>query len=336
MKKKHPIRNGFLIVVLILAVAFSVNALVAMAADNKEIKDLNKQLALGVKYLEEMDYESAIVAFNEVLEIDNKNVAAYMGSAMAYEQAGQPEMVRQVLDEGIANTGDQILDNMLEDVEAGKKLEDIYSFDISAEKVKLDTNPYDTLQVLGSEYYQWNVMSAAKMFRFDYENYMGKKVDLGEYEGLHIFFDATTEDVELNLGNGDFEYAYQFLSGSELQMFHLGCLTPEAKMPRIEQFGTQLEMGTSYNDILTMMGMDKLNETEENTYCFVDSNLGQLSGIQWQDGAERNLNVYLSGQEKLGMQFVFVNDKLQKVIYSCGLPDNLRSKAMEWAGNIIK
>lgn len=58
---------------------------------NSDGRRLNHQLQLGQKYLEEMDYEQAIVAFNEAIKIDPVNVDAYLGLADAYLRLGEYE-----------------------------------------------------------------------------------------------------------------------------------------------------------------------------------------------------------------------------------------------------
>lgn len=58
---------------------------------NSDGRRLNSQLQLGQKYLEEMDYEQAVVAFNEVIAIDPVNVDAYLGLADAYFRLGEYE-----------------------------------------------------------------------------------------------------------------------------------------------------------------------------------------------------------------------------------------------------
>ena len=66
-------------VVLILALVISV-----IAASGTSGKKLQAQLDLGNKYLDEMDYEQARVAFNTALEIDPKNADAYEGLIKLY------------------------------------------------------------------------------------------------------------------------------------------------------------------------------------------------------------------------------------------------------------
>jgi Tfp pilus assembly protein PilF len=42
-----------------------------------------KQLSLGEKYLSELKYDKAIVAFNKVIEIEPRNMQAYLGHHFA-------------------------------------------------------------------------------------------------------------------------------------------------------------------------------------------------------------------------------------------------------------
>jgi len=48
-----------------------------------------KQLSLGEKYLSELKYDKAIVAFNKVIEIEPRNMQAYLGLAEAYQGLDQ-------------------------------------------------------------------------------------------------------------------------------------------------------------------------------------------------------------------------------------------------------
>lgn len=66
-----------------------------------------EQLELGNRYLEEMDYEQAIVAFNKVIEIDAKQVQAYIGGAEAYAAAANYDEALDLLDTGMENTQDR-------------------------------------------------------------------------------------------------------------------------------------------------------------------------------------------------------------------------------------
>lgn len=100
MKKRHPIRNIILAMIFVVAVALGVNVLVSVAAEGRRAKHMNEELSLGIRCLKELDYEAAIAHFDQVLLIDNRNVAAYIGNALAYSQLENQEMVMQTLTDG--------------------------------------------------------------------------------------------------------------------------------------------------------------------------------------------------------------------------------------------
>ena len=92
IKKKLTILIGIAGVLIIsIAIVFSVTAF-----GGGNAKKLTEQLDLGNKYLDEMDYERAIVAFNAVLEIDPKNAEAYLGLIRAYAAQGDAERIAEI------------------------------------------------------------------------------------------------------------------------------------------------------------------------------------------------------------------------------------------------
>lgn len=62
-----------------------------------------EQLELGNRYLEEMNYEQAIVAFTKVIEIDARQVQAYIGGAEAYAAMASYEDAASLLESGTEN-----------------------------------------------------------------------------------------------------------------------------------------------------------------------------------------------------------------------------------------
>lgn len=71
---------------------------------------------LGDKYLSEMDYEEAIVAFNQAIEIDPRSVDAYLGLVDAHLGAGDYESAAAALQQGYDLTGDERLESKLKEV----------------------------------------------------------------------------------------------------------------------------------------------------------------------------------------------------------------------------
>ena len=64
-------------------------------------KRLTEQLELGEKYLAELDYEAAIVAYELAIRIDPKCEEAYIQLATAYLATGQRDKAIEVLEKGV-------------------------------------------------------------------------------------------------------------------------------------------------------------------------------------------------------------------------------------------
>lgn len=73
-------RTILLALILVIAIALSVTALIGAAAEGRGNDSVSEQLSMCIHYLDEMEYVAAIVCFNQALSIDDKNVAAYLGT----------------------------------------------------------------------------------------------------------------------------------------------------------------------------------------------------------------------------------------------------------------
>lgn len=78
-----------------------------------------EQLELGQRYLEEMDYEQAVVAFTAAIEIDPRNADAYLGLADAYAGMGDLDAAIAALEEGYELTGDERLRDYIDALQGG-------------------------------------------------------------------------------------------------------------------------------------------------------------------------------------------------------------------------
>ena len=56
-----------------------------------------EQYDLGIRYLNEGNYEEAIIAFTAAIEIDQKNVVAYLGRAEAYMNSNDANGITNAL-----------------------------------------------------------------------------------------------------------------------------------------------------------------------------------------------------------------------------------------------
>lgn len=80
---------------------------------------LAKQLDLGAKYVDELDYEKAIAAYKAAISIDPKCEEAYLALAEIYMALNDPEQALAILTEGYAQTGSEVI--LAKQLELGAK-----------------------------------------------------------------------------------------------------------------------------------------------------------------------------------------------------------------------
>ncbi len=102
----------FIIPIAIAVIAIIVAAL-CIDFTPQERADVSSIMSTAQKYLIENQYEQAIAEFNKVIEIEPKNVDAYLGLAEAYVGIGDTEKAIEILEKGYEITGDDRLKEML-------------------------------------------------------------------------------------------------------------------------------------------------------------------------------------------------------------------------------
>ncbi|MDF2538392.1 MAG: hypothetical protein K0S76_1413 [Herbinix sp.] len=102
--------------VILLLIVTGIIAAVTITGSDKA-GTASKQLSLGEKYLSELDYESAVIAFNEVIKIEPKNVRAYLGGADAYLHLDKQKDAADLLTKGVEATDNSNLKSALIGVE---------------------------------------------------------------------------------------------------------------------------------------------------------------------------------------------------------------------------
>lgn len=116
MKQKKGNRGIFAaagIAAAICAVLVTVLIVTGRGTDQK----LSDLLALGEKYLSELDYEQAIAAYRQAIEIDPRCEDAYLALADIYVAMEDYEAAREVLEEGVSRTGAEALSAQLAQVQ---------------------------------------------------------------------------------------------------------------------------------------------------------------------------------------------------------------------------
>lgn len=108
-RKKLGIIGAVLLILVTLIVGISIY--------NSPTNRLSRLLDLGNRYLEEQNYEQAIVEFDKAIAIDPMSAEAYMGKADAYIGLGDLQAVLDTLLTGYDLTGDERLKEKLDEIE---------------------------------------------------------------------------------------------------------------------------------------------------------------------------------------------------------------------------
>jgi|GEM_PF-3832655 len=89
--------NKKTIIVLIIAIAAALCICATSCSTSGDTTDpYEQQIQLGYKYLSEMDYEQAIIAFDKAISIDAKRDTAYIGKADTYLAKGGDDMIANI------------------------------------------------------------------------------------------------------------------------------------------------------------------------------------------------------------------------------------------------
>lgn len=138
-------KNGkkiLLFIISILVILLAVANVFLYIHVTSPAQKAGKQLNLGQQYLLELEYEEAVAAFEIVIEIEPKNVAAYMGMAEAYIGMGDIDQAIRVLKRGYRETGDEELGSLLEQLEAELNREEA-----DVRIVQIDTGEFPNISV---------------------------------------------------------------------------------------------------------------------------------------------------------------------------------------------
>lgn len=121
-------KKKLIIIAAAVAVVIAIVAIVTVVLNNDSHK-IAKLLDAGNRYLDEQNYDEAVVAFNGVLEIDPMNADAYLGVADAYEGLGDHEKAIAAIEKGQEMLGDDFAEDRLAELkEAFKKAHNPHKF----------------------------------------------------------------------------------------------------------------------------------------------------------------------------------------------------------------
>lgn len=105
-KPAQTVKNPGKLVGIITTVAVLITA-VSISIYNTPANRMSRHMDRGVRYLEEQDYEQAVIEFDKVISTDPMNTNAYTGKAQAYDGLGDTEKAIETLQTGYEATGDE-------------------------------------------------------------------------------------------------------------------------------------------------------------------------------------------------------------------------------------
>ncbi len=113
MKNK---RNIIILVISLIVVI--VGAVVAvMAVGSRGVSEPVEQLTLAQRYLDEQDYEQAVIEFERLIEIDPKNTEAYIGLAKAYNALGKTDKAAEALNKALTAVDEDDVERIIQAIE---------------------------------------------------------------------------------------------------------------------------------------------------------------------------------------------------------------------------
>ncbi len=116
VRKKNS-RKGSVIAIAAVAVLLIAVGVLSFVMSDSPAKKYEEQLKLAQRYLDELDYDKAIVAYRAAIEIDPKGEDAYLGLAEAYVENGDLQAAVDILKEGLENTESVAMEERLAELE---------------------------------------------------------------------------------------------------------------------------------------------------------------------------------------------------------------------------
>ena len=127
------------IIVTIIVITGSIITAVISASSNNTLK-YEEQLDLGKKYLYELSYDQAVLAFREAIEIDPQKEEAYICLAYVYTQQGKITEVNEMLDNAVKQSESENIKVLKKKIQEIKGIEekDLKDIIITVEKMLSD------------------------------------------------------------------------------------------------------------------------------------------------------------------------------------------------------
>ena len=235
MKNKKTL---WIITIAIIVIAIAIVSVILIIQSNSSSRLLQKQLDLGYKYFEELNYEQAIVAFEAAIEIDPKNVEAYKGLIDAYIQNRDDQLAIEAAQRAFEETGDNYFAQMINDLSTDSVITNTDIVELNDDAVDLDVlrdelrmHVIDGIvhnEYIIEEFDEWDenllerIISSCKdndlryacdlLFSDDMKTFAGKHLQAnspGSYSEYRFYFQGYKIDLFAN--PGAWKYVYMVL-----------------------------------------------------------------------------------------------------------------------------
>lgn len=270
-----------------IAVTAVVICLTVFLLSNKEnnngVLSWQDQYDLGIRYLNEGNYEEAIIAFNAAIEIEPNNPNGYLFLAEVYIAQNDFEKAKDILESGYAITKSQELQDRISEIESGNikdylgnlrkysyfdengillwtHLRDYNEKNIATRITCLDANGSEVAQVT-----------------YEYDNEGKRTVDSGGYNYADGIFTRVINEYDNN-GNLVKASTYNITSGL-MEEYHTYTYTDGDKYSRIDYYtpdnnttGYSLYTWNSNGKILSRISYSETGQLEYDWRYFYDAN----------------------------------------------------------------
>lgn len=215
-KKGMGSRIYIIVLIGIVLVIIATFFFTASFISSSQKEQLQEQLDLGEKYLNVLDYQQAIIAYEAAIEIDPMSVDAYLRLASVYEALKDYKKAIEVLEDGYLKTGSQLLFDEIERLKLIITKESAQQNIVTLEAVS-EHGTYEIAVpgkvvdgIYHNPYYNCNLLD-------EYSDYLNTIVNLLDAEQYEQALDmVTVEKVDEILNSLD---ASQFGNGKYFNIF---------------------------------------------------------------------------------------------------------------------
>lgn len=166
---KSKRKKSFFISIIFLTIAIML--IVYITFFNLPLNRMKRELSLGDRYLSELNYDQAIIAYETVIEIDPMNVEAYLGLIEAYKGKMNYEVALEVSQRGYELTRDGRLQ------QENITIEEIKSMDFNSNKGSIYEKEGDYKQKLEKLALLFDEGRTNDMFQFEELTFFGHPIE---------------------------------------------------------------------------------------------------------------------------------------------------------------